>query len=470
MRYHFFLDTNFLLDFPEFPTAYIFDTKPYVLVICKPVLRELDLLKDEDLHSETRNYGTARSYKARQATRSIEAVLSKDVLLPYGGRITIYKRRVRAETADDEIALLAEKYAEEHPGDRVVLLTSDVNLRVRAYSQLVHPQDPFAWLELKIREHYAIRQYEIRVQRAIAADEQLKLLHQRRLEIEREIERAYDTGGVSDRRIAQLYESLAEVKEQELHRLERYEEEERKRWEEEQRRREEERRRREEEERKRREEEERRQRVERRNKAIIGLADLSTPSGRVVLPVETADFEKIGEVSVYRYWWYVGWNRYDLICTIHIEASITNQHPKLIILSALPALKYQPQQRYKLITSIPAKPVTVLLDGNWGLELHIEKWQVNPTPRFYRQYGVDPVFADLRFAIRVFEISDEEKARLLFAIEEEQKRSQMKQKEQEQRRNRSIFIFGVVLAALILLIVLCVLCNFLSVLLSLGQY
>lgn len=147
-RYHFFPDTNFFIDFPDFhdQDQFLFDDKPFIVVICRPVLFELDRLKRDN----------SVGFQARQASRTMESLFSGEVRLPSEGQLIRYDRRVYIPgmSFDEQIELTAKQYAEDLKGKsmKVVLLTSDRNLRNLAKSEVLDVADPHQWYKAKLEE------------------------------------------------------------------------------------------------------------------------------------------------------------------------------------------------------------------------------------------------------------------------------------------------------------------------------
>ena len=127
---HFFPETNFFIDYPNF-NKYLFDTKPYTVVICRAVIRELDGLKKSDAGSTKDERG--KGFRVREASRTIEAIQKGKLQLPNDGKLLIYTKRGSSYDVsfDEEIEATARRYVgERNQNEKVVLLSSDRNLQI----------------------------------------------------------------------------------------------------------------------------------------------------------------------------------------------------------------------------------------------------------------------------------------------------------------------------------------------------
>jgi hypothetical protein len=106
---HFFPETNFFIDYPNF-NKYLFDTKPYTVVICRAVIRELDGLKKSDVGSTEDERG--KGFRVREASRTIEAIQEGRLQLQNGGKQLIYTKRGSNYDVsfDEEIEATARRY------------------------------------------------------------------------------------------------------------------------------------------------------------------------------------------------------------------------------------------------------------------------------------------------------------------------------------------------------------------------
>ncbi len=126
IRYHFIVDTNFLLTNPTFGQEPL-DSRPYIVVITRPVLEELDGLKKSD--------DVSLANKARQSMNFLESVQTGLTSLPGEGVLYVWNTDVYADKNDDRILLLAQQWARKcNEGEQVILLTNDKNLRIKARS------------------------------------------------------------------------------------------------------------------------------------------------------------------------------------------------------------------------------------------------------------------------------------------------------------------------------------------------
>ena len=302
---HFFPETNFFIDYPNF-NKYLFDTKPYTVVICRAVIRELDGLKKSDAESTEDDRG--KGFRAREVSRTIEAIQQGKLQLPNGGKLLIYTKRGSSSgvSFDEEIEATAKRYVgERNQYETVVLLSSDRNLRILSRSsELLIVADPSDWEMTKAKE----QDYERRVEQAALADEQVRLAHRQRLTIEKKLEKFHYQE--TDNNTNQLQGGLAKAQERERLKLECFEEEQRslkaeKEWQ---------------------------TRLANRNKFTVNLSDLCYGFGSKTLPVRREDWTQIGEIIIQKYFTYV---RYpNRVSTIHLSGQIAGKVFPLVIISA----------------------------------------------------------------------------------------------------------------------------------------
>ena len=180
----FFLDTNFFLDFPDFTDSFVFDTDPYIVVLCLPILSELNKLKksikkDFDIKEEK-----AKSDSARWASRTTDAVQDEKKHLPFGGKFMSLDKNVRADSVDEALIQLAKNYAESHKTDTVTILSSDVNLRILAKTKAVAVSDPLDWLKMYRDKYHPSSEYVGRVITASKTNMRVKKAYEARMELE----------------------------------------------------------------------------------------------------------------------------------------------------------------------------------------------------------------------------------------------------------------------------------------------
>lgn len=152
-EHHFFPDTCFLIDYPDFHLRFLFGDGPCAIVICDPVLDQLDRLKktpsnsfDASQASTDRSDDSKRAFRAREAIRTINGIWEKRIEIPDNLCLVHHKGRVRhTRNVDREILHLAERYARQNKSVRTVLLTPDINFRSMAHGSIVQPADPAEW-------------------------------------------------------------------------------------------------------------------------------------------------------------------------------------------------------------------------------------------------------------------------------------------------------------------------------------
>jgi hypothetical protein len=206
-QYHFFPDTNFFVDYPDFPSQFLFDDEPFTMVVSTPVLVELDKLKKRDDGSSD------RAYRARQAIRTIDELFRGKLVLAGGkGTLVRYTPRLRGRRSfDHEIVDLVEHYEEEQPdGMKTVLLSDDANLRNYARGGAVLVEDPEEWLYEQT--------YKRRTKQIVQVDAGVREAHLARIDLEGRLESASPSGPTED-----LQEQLQAARHMEKLEVARYE-------------------------------------------------------------------------------------------------------------------------------------------------------------------------------------------------------------------------------------------------------
>lgn len=463
-EYHFFPDTNFFIDHPYFHRRFLFDDRPCTIVICNPVIRELDELKKSP-DDPPSSYGGGsylekeahRAFQARRAVRSIRTALDDETSLPAHIQVVRYRKKIKERTIsqDEAILQLAEQYAQENENASVVLLTGDINLRNFAHGSAVQAVDPDHWQQerlsarllhlaralgetdiLELHDQYVslkqqlsqpeirsniqlarqiqhqiketgkleyvyLRTLESRLQRGPQElhDKAIREAYERRLQLQEELQQV-ETSGPS-KELECIYEQFRQAFEKERAEVERYIAE-----------------RVAAQQRLRAEQQEAQlrlqaeQREAQRNKYQVELLDIvQSPGGELTYPIETPDFETVGQVLVSRYWWYIEQQRDDLVCTLHVHARVDEElAPELLVVSASDKLEYSPPSPYKLI-SPSNQGLAQITAGNWKVIVRAEEletsWQpLLRTPQY--RHGTSPAFASLRLSIMASEMNPEE--------------------------------------------------------------
>ena len=139
---HAFTDTNVFLHFkplPEIDWCKLLDAKSIKLVVCLPVIDELDKQKSDSRLSD----------RAKRALRQIEEHENAGRPLRPGVNLEIYNEPLRSdefpagvipESQDDRIVHMARKYAESHPDLKVCIITDDTGMRLRCRAGGVEAQ------------------------------------------------------------------------------------------------------------------------------------------------------------------------------------------------------------------------------------------------------------------------------------------------------------------------------------------
>lgn len=129
MRKYYILDTNILLHDPNSITHFADN----FVVLPIEVIVEIDRFKHEF---------SSRGQNAREVSRRLDQLrngqsLSQGVPLPGGGTLTVHCPQgngvsLPAGSADNEILRTAREIRDGHPEAKVVIVTKDINLRIRA--------------------------------------------------------------------------------------------------------------------------------------------------------------------------------------------------------------------------------------------------------------------------------------------------------------------------------------------------
>ena len=431
---HFFPETNFFIDYPNF-NKYLFDTKPYTVVICRAVIRELDGLKKSDVGSTKDERG--KGFRVREASRTIEAIQQGRLQLPNDGKLVIYTSHGSGTdlSFDEEIEATAKRYVgERDQNEAVVLLSSDRNLRILSRSsESLIVADPSDWEKTMAKE----QDYERRVKQAAQDDKQVQLAHRQHLSLEKKLEKSQDqeTNNSAD----QLLGHLAKAQQQERLELERFEQEQRAL----------------------KAEKERQTRLVNRNKYTVNLSDLRYRSGSKTLPIRKDDWAQIGEIIVQKYFTYI---RYpDRISTIHLSAQIAGKAFPLVVLSASSQQLY-PVNRKALFLNLQEHRKERFEAGEWKINIIVDDFKVTPAPISLPNgtIGQFPVFETLSLRIEAVELTAEEREE---AYRHEAERVK---KERQKDTKKWILIIGATLAGLSIFLapVLCFLSLIASSLLS----
>lgn len=189
-RRHFIPETSVMMD--RVVNEIMFDIRPYTVVILKPVLIELDGLKNDE---------GEKGKIARAAINALEKVQIGEVHLrsfeeyydevspflnqelPFAHLVFSDKRvKVSVRSFDDEIILLAEEYAQKNKDADVVLLTNDTAMRIEArnLAPSITVISPREWFEDVIGDAYT---HEQNVLEYSQTDDELKEAHIKRKKI-----------------------------------------------------------------------------------------------------------------------------------------------------------------------------------------------------------------------------------------------------------------------------------------------
>ncbi|MFH1745893.1 MAG: PhoH family protein [Planctomycetota bacterium] len=138
MRKNYILDANVLLHDPQS----VFHFADNTVIIPVGVITEIDRFKKEM---------TARGYHAREVVRLLDGLrdgqsLATGITLDAGGTLRVYceqnpPRGGPDETADQEILRIAQRIRQEEVSTPVVIVTKDINLRIRADAAGLRAED-----------------------------------------------------------------------------------------------------------------------------------------------------------------------------------------------------------------------------------------------------------------------------------------------------------------------------------------
>jgi hypothetical protein len=136
---HAFPDSNIFLHYPplsELDWCRICDAKAVTLVVCLPVIHELDHKK-----SDSRLGG-----RAERAVKQLREIYATDGVIREGVTLAVYNQELRLEefpaslspdSNDDRIVHLVEKYIAANPGLAVAVVTEDFGMELRCEAHSV---------------------------------------------------------------------------------------------------------------------------------------------------------------------------------------------------------------------------------------------------------------------------------------------------------------------------------------------
>jgi predicted ribonuclease YlaK len=220
-EHHFFPDTCFLIDYPDFHLRFLFGDGPCTIVICDPVLDQLDRLKKNPSNSlnasqasTDRSDDSKRAFHAREAIRTINGIWEKRIEIPENLCLVHYKGHARrVHSVDREILQLAERYARQNKSGRTILLTPDINFRSMAHGSIVQPVDPIEW-------HNA-RRYERLLRIGVVLDDAVRMAHETHVSLEAQLNEAETAQ--DNRKLKQIQEQLRAAREKMRAEVQRFE-------------------------------------------------------------------------------------------------------------------------------------------------------------------------------------------------------------------------------------------------------
>jgi formylglycine-generating enzyme required for sulfatase activity len=236
-QHYFFVDTCFLMDYPDFADKFIFDVQPYTIVICKRVLSQLDKLKtDPKLLKDPTDINAKRQYerdierqpKAKRANEAALFAIAGRTPLSYGGRCVRWDERPsRAENADEEIRQLALRYARGHKEHQVIFLSSDKNCCAQAVDKDLEAFLPYEWAIKEKKELSEFLENEKLSCQASGKDDRVKPKHDARENIENtHLDYAPKSRDIVEEKWESLCNQLIKAREIEQGEVERYKKEE----------------------------------------------------------------------------------------------------------------------------------------------------------------------------------------------------------------------------------------------------
>ena len=159
MRTTLLIDTNILIDDPHLQTA-PWCLRYYKILICKPVLHELDAMKSRKAINllDGEEISRDRGNNARWALKTIDAAMTGRKSLPDGGVMRMTQIDATGQTTDERIVLIGLEHQRQHPDEHVIFFSRDAGARVIAHQvglDTIHPDEHVS----KHNEEFSILKY-----------------------------------------------------------------------------------------------------------------------------------------------------------------------------------------------------------------------------------------------------------------------------------------------------------------------
>lgn len=404
---HYFPDTSFFIKCPDF-NQYLFDLKPYKLVVCKTVMDELDSMKRSNYSAGKEE--REKSFNSREASRTIELLQKGNLSLINEGTLEFYKKVSHNPhlTSDEQILYALKKYAAQHRWEgKIVFLSFDRNQRITAREpdSIYTVADPTEWENLQMEE----RQYLEVLGGAVNKDERVKQAYEEKIDLEFDLAEMKLHGPLDE--IEELAFRLDEARCKEKQEVERYLAEQRVI----------------------KEEEARQLRLKNLNKYQITLSSFFGKN-EIKLPVEDRNFRKIGEVILGKGWRYLDYP--GNFSMVQIQGKIRGVSSPSVMISANRLL---PREFGRIgFTLAPIRDRLTLRAGQWKIVLDVS---VTISPATYPAPpgvpGKYSVFDALTIAVDAFEMTPEEITENIKREKEAQMKNQIILQRKEKERIRA---------------------------------
>ncbi len=383
-------------------------------------MKELDKLKRTEPESRVGNSG--RDYKAREASRTIEAVQKGELSLLNNGKLLFYSKRITAHNGsfDEEIETTVSQYLRERSrGEKVVFLTGDRNLRILSRSdESLIVANPVDWATAQ----HGKQEYIQKLKQAIKVDEQVNLAHKKWLRIEARLRKLQ--AEEDEETTKELRAKLVAAEQKERQELERFSAEQRKLE----------------------IEEDQKLRLANCNRHSLTISDLRLGLDKRIFSVMDNTYNQVGEIVVEKFWRYFSY-QYKII-TIHISARIAGYIFPLVAISASKDLLY-PLSASHYFLFPPENNRIEAVAGSWKLLVQIDNATIAPAPHLLPNgvFGQYPIFQSFSLTVDAVELIPEEGIELNHQKEMQKQLEDERRKGEKRENTRAWIIIGISLAA-----------------------
>jgi hypothetical protein len=387
---HYFPDTSFFLNNPNFD-QYLFDLKPYKLVVCKTVMVELDRMKT--LNNSGVKVQIDKGFKSREASRTFEALQKRKLSLLNEGELEFLKKTSHDTqlNSDERILYALGKYANQHRGEgKIIFLSYDRNQRIAAREPdcIYTVADPIKWENMQKED----RQYLETLGGVVNKDERVKQAYEEKISLEFELAEMEFHASLAE--LEALTDRVEEARQKEKQEMERYIAEQLVI----------------------KDKEERQFRLKNRNKYQFTLSEFLYKN-EIKRPVRDPNFRQIGEINIGKRWMYLEYpGKFSMV---HIYGKIGSEYSEGIMISAN---RTMPRQfgREGLV-SAPINQRFVLRTEEWKIIVDvfatISPATYPPPPGVPGEYSV---FDIMNISIDVEEMSADEVAEYFCQKEEKE--------------------------------------------------